>query len=100
MSVAAFRKTGVNAAESQEGFAVRSIGRGQVEYRENDHALLIEVEDGRRPTGEYYMAISAPSIKAWEPPFQAEVIGDDERHEIIRRVVEAHAFLGVPTVLE
>jgi hypothetical protein len=88
-----FARTGPNAAESSEGFSVRRVSRTALEYRCGIRQLEIEVEPGDG------LAVYGPSVRAWLPPHQAEVLSTDERVQVLSRVSEALRFLHIDHVV-
>ena len=95
-----FTKLGPSAAQSSDGFTMRRATRYTVQYEEAPRVMTVEVEDARTPDDEYYLAIYRQSIQRWNAPYDQEPVSEAKREEIVRRVADAPAFLGVRTTIE
>jgi len=84
-----FKKTGPNAALSDEGFFVKRLTRNSLEYREGNRSLIIEVEPG------IDLAIYKDSIQTWNQPEGRSVVASQEKQRILDNVQKAMAFLGI-----
>jgi len=88
-----FKQLGPNKAESLKGFLVLSIDRHYLGYHDGGRLLKIEVEDGRKPNGQYNLSVYALSIKNWQPPYDNVKITLEKRKEIADNVSRALTFL-------
>ena len=74
---------------SDAGFSVEVLGRTGMLYREGDHVMGIYSEVSVPGPG---IAIWAKTIRAWNPPFEAEAVTDEKREAIIRNIGEVVVF--------
>jgi hypothetical protein len=62
-------------------FRVRPVGRGGVLYTEGDHVLEISAEMG--PQNTY---VHTGSIQSWLPPYENEVITEEDKERIVNNM--------------
>ena len=74
--------------ESDEGFSVQVLGRGQLLYREGDREMKIESE---LLSGATFLVVYSKFIHSWEPPHENEAIDDVSRRRIIINIMNAFA---------
>ena len=84
-----FHKPRRDTVESDAGFSVQLLGRGQLLYRERGHELMIPSEGGLDG-----IAVWRNIPWSWQPPHQAEKIDNGKRDEIIENVRQALGFQG------
>jgi len=90
----AFRKLLFNRVESDAGYRVKVRSfRFYVEYREGKHVARIPVQP---VMGKALVNVYANTPVEWKPPYNAEVIPDLRRMEILKNVVDAMRFLKYP----
>lgn len=70
----------------------RSI-RGYVEYREGDHRAIVPVENDFARRRAY---LCKDTIIKWNPPYDAEVVSEKKRQEILQNIFESLRFSGGP----
>jgi hypothetical protein len=58
--------------------------RENFEYQRGDHVMKISGEI----LGNSHRGVYANSIKRWDPPYENEIVGDDEKREILRAIIE------------
>lgn len=85
--------------KSSKGFIIQFTARREMQYQENEHILKIEVEGGRDDSGAYNLAVYAQDIKYWQPPYDNEVISEEEKKEIIQNISEALDFMKIGHIL-
>lgn len=68
-------------------YSAKLMGRAGIVYTEGAKKMLLDSELLHGP--QFDIVISLESIKAWEPPFQAENVSDDDIDKIKSNVVEA-----------
>ena len=95
-----FKKLSLQGAESDTGFRVQIVGRGQLEYAVGKRRLLVRFEPGVSPKGLPDIAVYVSEVEAWEPPHEEEGIGADARSSIARDIGDALDFLGVKHQIE
>jgi hypothetical protein len=86
-----FRTPRVNVIESDEGFSIEVLGRTGILYTEGPKTMLIDSEVLASPGG---IAIIKKSIRAWNPPYEKEIIDDMKRITIIDNVRRAFHSQG------
>jgi hypothetical protein len=79
----------VNVIESDEGFSIQVLGRTGIKYREGDKTLFVDSEVLAPGKG---IAISAKSIREWDPPNSGELISQEKKSMIIDNVRRAMEF--------
>jgi len=87
----AFRKLLFNRVDSDAGFRVKVRTFGSyVEYSEGKQIARIPVD---RVLGEVTVNVYANTPIYWKQPHDSEVISDEKRKEILKRVVDAMRYL-------
>jgi len=66
-----------------EGFSVTIRGRAGLWYAEGDHLLFV---DSELLVGPAACVVWSRSIKAWEPPYEAETIDSAKRQSILENI--------------
>lgn len=90
-----FKRILPNEIKSNSGFSIRRSDRFWLEYKEDKKVMLIGVEPGIKD-----LAIYISSVKKWEPPFQNEVITDEDKEKIIKNVKDAFEFAKWNYIIE
>jgi hypothetical protein len=83
--------------ESDEGFAVRALGRAGLEYREGEKIMRVDSEMLVGPAG---LVLYKASIRSWEPPHDREVVDDAGRDRIVDNIRRAFRFEGFEIEVE
>ena len=81
-----------NLIESDSGFSVEVLGRTGMRYVEGERSMFVDSEVLAKPGA---MALWAETIRGWDPPHDAEVLGPDDRSRIlenIRRAFESQGY--------
>jgi hypothetical protein len=86
-----FRVPRVNVIESDEGFSVEVLGRTGLLYKEGPKSMNIDSEVLASPGG---IAVIKKSIRAWDPPYENEIIDDIKRKTIIENIRRAFQSQG------
>ena len=86
-----FRVPRVNVIESDEGFSVEVLGRTGILYREGSKSMHINSEILVSPGG---IAIIKKSIRAWDPPYENEIIDEMKQKTIIDNLRRAFRSQG------
>ena len=96
-----FTKINNNGVKCDEGFVVQSMDRNEMEYREGDRRLKVYVENwsaapvGRwSKPGEYGIDFMLSRAEHWEPPHDNELISEEKREQIKKRLIAAMNFWG------
>jgi hypothetical protein len=85
-----FRIPRVNEIESDEGFSIK-VEMTRLIYNEGPKKLYINSEILASPGN---IAIYTKSMRAWEPPYDSEVIDANKRESIIENIRRAFRFKG------
>jgi hypothetical protein len=88
-----FTRTEPDTIASTLGFTVRDLGRGELQYREGNHAVLLDSEGVRGPIRD--IVIYQNSLRNWDPPHELEIIDDADRKRILRNVERALGSQGI-----
>lgn len=89
------RKINLQGAESDAGFRVQIVSRGELEYSVGRRRLLVGFEPGVSPDGLPDIAVYLSRVTAWEPPYDREAIDASRRVSIAGQISEALSFLGI-----
>ncbi|MGO8689460.1 MAG: hypothetical protein ACLQLG_07490 [Thermoguttaceae bacterium] len=89
-------KTGV---ESDRGFAVQSMDRFTIEYREGDRKIDIYVERGLLPDGKYCVTIEAAAFEHWNGDPEWVTLPPEKQDEMLANFTEAMEFQGLAVVV-
>ena len=81
----------INIIESDEGFSVEVLGRAGLLYIEGTKKLEVDSEVLAGPSG---IVIYQNSIKSWNPPYDNELIDENERNRIVDNIRRAFRFQG------
>ena len=81
---------------SDSGFSVEVLGRTGMLYQEGDHVMRIYSETSVPGDG---IAIWVKTIRAWNPPYEAESVTDEKREAIIQNIGEVVAFCRQPLIV-
>lgn len=84
-----FIKLGPSSVKHSTGYIVSLVKRYLMEYREDNHLMIIEIDDGKS------LGIYKGTIKEWQPPYDNEIISKEKTEEIIRNIKDALNFLGI-----
>jgi hypothetical protein len=80
-----------NVIESDSGFSVEVLGRTGLRYVEGDRSMFIDSEVLAKPGA---MALWSESVKRWDRPREAEVVGSEDRSRIIENLRMAFESQG------
>jgi hypothetical protein len=80
-----------NLIESDSGFSIEVLGRTGMRYVEGDRSMFVDSEVLAKPGA---MALWGETIKGWDPPHAAEVVGPDDRRRIIENIRRAFESQG------
>jgi len=80
-----------NLIESDSGFSIEVLGRTGMRYVEGDRSMFVDSEVLAKPGA---MALWGETIKGWDPPHDAEVVGPDDRLRIIENIRRAFESQG------
>jgi Immunity protein 74 len=86
-NISMFHSPHVNLIKSDSGFSIEMLGRTGIEYRESDKAMFIESEI--LMTDVPTVAIWKDQIRAWKPPHETELVTQEKRTEILKRICAA-----------
>lgn len=94
-----FTKLNSNGVECDEGFVVQSMDRNEMEYREGRKRLKLYVEHGLKSPDlaghrEYGICFMLSRAEHWEPPHDNELISEEKREQIKKRLIAAMNFWG------
>jgi hypothetical protein len=78
-----FSKPRANLYQSDSGFSVEVLGRTGIRYSERGRTMFIDSEVLATPRA---IALYANSIRAWDPPHEADSIGAEDRDRIVENV--------------
>ena len=81
-----FKKTWPNGVKSDSGVSIRRTDRFELEYKEHERTLVVEVEPGDG------LAVYTSTIKQWKPPHDSETISQEDKHRIINNIKAAMDF--------
>ncbi|MDQ3803541.1 MAG: Imm74 family immunity protein [Acidobacteriota bacterium] len=90
-----FRRTWKGAI-SDAGFEVKIRRPHDIEYREGGRLLMAYME---MLSGEHQIYLDSRSIRAWNPPFQNELIAVEKKQKILSNICAALDFLGLKYVI-
>jgi hypothetical protein len=85
-------KTEPNRYESDEGYSVEPLGRTGIRYQEGPRTMHVYTEFCL-PTG---IAIWSKSVKAWQAPYEREVLSQADVERILRNICAVVDFTGQP----
>jgi hypothetical protein len=86
---------GKYAVESDEGFMVDRVGSPLTQFSMRYHEdTKIAEHPIENLVSEAEIPISASLIKGWNPPFDRQLMPQEKRIEIARRICAAMNFLG------
>jgi len=79
-------------------FEVRLISTWDLEYRENDRLLKVGTGIGRGSSKwwDTWATIEVGRQLAWEPPYQAEPVGEEKRQQIVVNIQKAYRDFNIP----
>lgn len=95
-----FTKIGLQSAENSDGFSVEFVKRNKLEYHENSYLMLLETEAGIDKQKQWCTIIYTSTITHWQPPHENEVITEEKKQQIIKRICAALDFLEIKYILE
>ncbi len=72
-----------NLIHSDSGFSVEVLGRTGLRYVEGDRSMFIDSEVLAKPGA---MAVWSGSVKGWDRPHEADVVGSEDRGRIIENI--------------
>jgi hypothetical protein len=79
-----FSRTSPNVIDSDEGFSVELLGRTGLVYWEGKRSMRIVSE-----VLSASLMVAAPTIRAWNPPYEKEPIDDERRKQILDNIIRA-----------
>lgn len=86
-----FRKVGPNTIKSDEGFSVEVLSIVGILYSEGTRRMQINSEVMIRVDG---IVVHTDSIRAWDPPYENEVIDTNKKSQIIKNIERAFQYRG------
>ena len=91
-----FEKIGPNHVRSSWGFEVfvrTAATQIYVEYREGEHVLRFD--NTRNASGSPMFTFRPKYIIRWSPPFEAELLGQQKRKQVIENMAAALDYMGI-----
>jgi len=64
-----------------------------MEYSEGDKKLILEIEFGRKPTGEPFWSVYSKTLRGWHPPHDKEPFNTIDQKRILKNVSSGLGFL-------
>jgi hypothetical protein len=90
-----FRHILFNRVKSDTGFIVKVRPfEGYAEYREGARVATVPVQ---LVVGQALVHLHKDTVIKWNPPYDAELISEEKRKEILQNVAEAMRFRKCPT---
>lgn len=81
--------------KSDEGYILQCMDRFFYHYIEDDHLMIIYVEGCFDNNNIFFEYIETSSFDEWQPPYDKEVISDQVKESIRRKVEAALTFMGI-----
>ena len=94
-----FTRLNKQGVESDRGFAVQSLDRFTVEYREGNKRIALDVDNGISG-GRPCVSVERRAFKRWDSMRDCEELSLAKQNEILQNFVEAMEFQGVAVVIE
>lgn len=94
-----FKWLNSNGVESDRGFVVQSIGRFEIEYREGDRKLVVDVERGWLSESKSCVLIARRAFERWEDDLPGRLNPLEKQQEMLRNFTEAMEFQGIGVVV-
>jgi hypothetical protein len=79
-----------------ETFSIFVPNIHHVQYKENNHIAMIEIEGEMKQKGVISWLIYQQTLKGWESPHEYEVMSAKKREEIFMRVSQCLSLLDMP----
>lgn len=82
-----------NVYRASSGYSLEVLGRTGLNYTEGDHTMLIDSEVLAPPGG---IVVYKDTIRAWQPPHDAERLSENARSRILENVMAALQSQDIP----
>jgi len=93
-----FKWLNSQGVESEEGFAVESMGRFEIEYREQDRKVNVYVERGL-DEGKPCVIVSPTEFERWNGDPKFVTFPAEQRERMIKNFTEALEFQGLVVIV-